>query len=252
MEAKLEINLSNIKRNWEYLNSLTPPNTKTAAVLKANAYGLGADRIAPALWEAGARSFFVATIQEALELNNYLNENKKIYILNGYDKSHRAAVESYSFVPVLNSPSQLISFMECHQNKKACLQIDIGMKRLGFQAEELKKYKDQIKKLNLDLIIGHLSSADKPKKSANNVELKYFIEKTSDMPSVKKSIAASHGILLNPSFYFNVTRPGIALYGGVQHKGLLDVINITVYIDLLSEKAFVQLSLQEILNRRNF
>jgi len=226
MIAELEINLSNIKKNWMYLDTLSTKDTETGAVLKADAYSLGVREIAPALWEAGARSFFVATTEEALELNNYLPQNKKIYILNGYNTKYRKAIDSYSFIPVLNTSSQLNSFIDFHPTNKTCLQIDIGMKRLGFQDNELKKYEKIISKLNLDLLIGHLSCADEKENSANGSELLYFNSKTNKLMKFNRSIAASHGIFLGQSYHFNVTRPGIALFGGVREKELLDVVNI--------------------------
>ena len=226
MIATLQINLSNIKHNWSYLNKLSGKDTQTSAVLKANAYGLGVREIAPILWEVGAKSFFVATVEEAVELTKYLPKNSTIYTLNGYDDRHKTAVDSHCIIPVLNSPSQLSSFLNNHSRKKACLQIDVGMRRLGFQTNELKQCHQLIKSLNLDLIIGHLSCADDAHNPSNNISLQYFKEKTSHFPNVKRSISASHGILLGQKYNFDVTRPGIALYGGVREKGLLDVINI--------------------------
>ena len=81
MTATIKINLSNIKKNWLYLNKLSNRSTETSAVIKANAYGLGAHEIATALWEVGSRSFFVATIEEAIHINKILPKNRKIYIL---------------------------------------------------------------------------------------------------------------------------------------------------------------------------
>ena len=226
MIATLEINLDNIKRNWLYLNKISSKNAKTGVVLKANAYGLGVSKVGPTLWEAGARSFFVATIEEAIELNKYIPKNSKIYTLNGYSERHKRAVDSFSIIPVLNSPKQLSSFLNFHPQKKACLQIDIGMRRLGFQERELKEYQQTIKSLNLDLIIGHLSCADDTNNPSNKLALQYFKAKTATLPRIKKSISASHGIFLGKSYNFDVTRPGIALYGGVRNQGLLEVITV--------------------------
>jgi len=79
MIATLQINLSNIKHNWSYLNKLSGKDTQTSAVLKANAYGLGVREIAPILWEVGAKSFFVATVEEAVELTKYLPKKHYLY-----------------------------------------------------------------------------------------------------------------------------------------------------------------------------
>ena len=226
MIATLEINLDNIKKNWLYLNKISSEKTQTGVVLKANAYGLGVSKVGPTLWEAGARSFFVATIEEAIELNRYIPKNRKIYVLNGYSERHKRAVDNFSIIPVLNSPKQLSSFLNFHSQKKACLQIDVGMKRLGFQERELRECQQKIKSLNLDLIIGHLSCADDTNSPSNKLALQYFRAKTANLPRIKKSISASHGIFLGKSYNLDVTRPGIALYGGIRNQGLLEVTTV--------------------------
>ena len=80
MTATIKINLSNIKKNWLYLNKLSKRSTETSAVIKADAYGLGAHEIASALWEVGSRSFFVATIEEAIHINKILPMDRKISV----------------------------------------------------------------------------------------------------------------------------------------------------------------------------
>ena len=226
MIATVEINLTNIKKNWLYLNKLSSKETQTGAVVKANAYGLGVSKIAQALWEVGAKSFFVATMEEAIELSTYLPKGKKIYVLNGYHERYKLALDEFSIIPVLNSPAQLITFLNFNPKNKACLQIDVGMRRLGFQNEELDKYKHLISSLNLDLIMGHLSCADNKIDTANILALKYFKEKTNNLPKVPKSLSASHGIFLGKLYNFDITRPGIALYGGIREEGLLEAITV--------------------------
>ena len=100
------------------------------------------------------------------------------------------------------------------------------MRRLGFQEKELKEYQKKIQSLNLDLIIGHLSCADDISNPSNKIALQYFKAKTANLPRIKKSIAASHGIFLGKSYNFDITRPGIALYGGVRNQGLSEVISV--------------------------
>jgi len=226
MTAIIKINLCNIKKNWLYLNKFSKKNTETGAVIKANAYGLGAHEIAPALWEAGSRSFFVATAEEAIHINKILPRNRKIYVLNGYDVKYKKAFDELDLIPVLNSPDQLNSFIEMNKNKSLCIQIDIGMSRLGFQFEQICKHKDAINNLNLDLVLGHLTTAINPKNPANKIQLHKFRELTINFPFAKKSLAASHGIFINNKYHFDVTRPGIAIFGGIRNPNIFDVINI--------------------------
>ena len=187
MNPTIEINLKNIKKNWLYLDGLSKKNIETGAVIKANAYGLGSNEVANALWEVGNRSFFVATAEEGILLNKILPKNRKIYILNGYDKNYKKAFIDFSLIPVLNSPSNLTSFIENNKSNSACIQIDIGMRRLGFRTDELFQYKEIINKLNLDLILGHLTTAIKPKNIANEKQLNKFKKAIINFPTVRKS-----------------------------------------------------------------
>ncbi len=230
MKATLKINLTNIRKNWEYLNKLSGKETETSAVLKANAYGLGISEIAPVLWEAGTRSFFVATFEEAIDLHKYLPKNRKIYVLNGYHEIYKSTVDSFSIIPVINSPAQLMSFLKHHSQEKVCLQLDIGMNRLGFQRHELEKFQKTIDSLNLDLIMGHLSCADEPKNPSNKSSLQYFSSRTNTWSRIRRSLSASHGILLGKQYNFQMTRPGIALYGGIRDENLLNTISVELPI----------------------
>ena len=226
MNPTIEINLKNIKKNWLYLDGLSQENIETGAVIKANAYGLGSNEVASALWEVGNRSFFVATAEEGIFLNKILPKNRKIYILNGYDKYYKKAFIDFDLIPVLNSPRNLITFIENNKSSSACIQIDVGMRRMGFKTDELFKYKSIIKKLNLDLVLGHLTTAIQPKNIVNEKQLNKFKEVIKNFPTVRKSLAASHGIFINNNYHFDLTRPGIALFGGIKDKNILNVVNI--------------------------
>ena len=226
MIGTININLKNLQKNWSYLNKFSNTSTETGAVIKANAYGLGVNEIATALWEVGNRSFFVATVEEGINLNKILPKKKKIYILNGYNEEFKKEFDEFELIPVLNSPKELISLIEYNKFKKVCIQIDIGMNRLGFNRNQLKKYKKAINNLNLDLILGHLSSAIRPKDKSNKSQLVFFKKGISDFPLVRKSLAASHGIFIQKKYHFDLVRPGIALFGGIKNKNIKNVINI--------------------------
>ena len=230
MNPIIEINLKNLKKNWIYLDGLSKKNIETGAVIKANAYGLGSDEVANALWEVGNRSFFVATAEEGIFLNKILPKNRKIYILNGYDKNYNKAFNEFNLIPVLNSPLNLTSFIENNKSNSACIQIDIGMRRLGFQTNDLFKYQEMIRKLNLNLIIGHLTNAIEPNNIINLKQLNRFKESIKNFPAVKKSLAASHGIFIGNNYHFDLTRPGVALFGGIKDRNILNVINIELPI----------------------
>ena len=136
--ATATIDLNAIRHNWQKLRSMSSKDT--GAVVKANAYGLGLKKVAEALYAEGARIFFVATAEEGIVLNKILPKNRKIYILNGYDKNYKKAFIEFNLIPVLNSPLNLTSFFENNKSNSACIQIDVGMRRFGFQLDELFQF----------------------------------------------------------------------------------------------------------------
>ena len=101
--ATLSINLTAIAENWSHLQRLSNSSVSTAAVVKANAYGLGIKPIAQHLFETGVRTFFVSTVDEAVDLRLILNHSVDIYYLNGYSNGDSSAIDDYRVMPVLNS-----------------------------------------------------------------------------------------------------------------------------------------------------
>jgi alanine racemase len=119
-ECVLEISLSNIRANWRLLQSKCP-TAKCAATVKANAYGLGADKVAPALYREGCRNFFVVNIKEALILNKSLPTDDKelrIYVIYGFYNNHSDVFDQHRHIcPVLSSLSQVLEWSRfCEKN----------------------------------------------------------------------------------------------------------------------------------------
>ena len=109
--ATLKINLNAIKRNWKALNKLSGKKTKTAAVVKANAYGLGIKHVAPSLWDAGARIYFVSSVEEGIELRSLIPKSAQIFCLNGYEINDDSAFKNFDLIPIINSKEQLKKFL---------------------------------------------------------------------------------------------------------------------------------------------
>ena len=226
----LEINLNSIKLNWCALNELSGTKVETAAVVKANAYGLGVSKVAPFLWNVGVKTFFVSSMDEAVEMKSLVPNNAKIFCLNGYNFGDRQAVDEFDVIPIINSSDQLQNFIKAHPDSIAALQIDIGMNRLGLQEDEFYRCKNQLLSLNIDLIMGHLSSADEKDAVANKEQLYRFYELSRFFPKVTKSLSATGGILLGKDYHFNLTRPGIGLFGGYPFCSAEQVIRINLPI----------------------
>ena len=206
----LTIDLSAITANWRALDAKSAG--ETGAVVKADAYGLGVAPVAKALHKAGAQTFFVALASEGVALREAIGAGPRIFVFSGYMKGDGAAFAKHDLIPLLNSAEQVSRFVA--DGAKACgLQLDSGMNRLGMEAAELAGIALQIPALAPQLVMSHLACADDPLHPMNAAQLAAFHTMTLAL-AVPKSIAATGGILLGAPYHFNLTRPGIGLYGG--------------------------------------
>ncbi|WP_336277087.1 alanine racemase [Bartonella sp. CB178] len=222
--AVATIDISAITANYTTLARHVAP-AECSAVLKANAYGLGADKIAPALYKAGCRTFFVAQITEALQLKNVLPSDVTFVILNGLPFSAEEFVAQSGIVPVLNSWSEIESWQKICQEKgkkfPAIVQIDTNMNRLGLDKKELQQLIEQptlFEKAEIKYIISHLANGDSDTHSSNYAQLDALKIALAQLPPCKVSLANSGGIFLGSDFHFDLVRPGIALYGIDPHR----------------------------------
>ena len=228
--ATLKINLSSISKNWIRLQALSNSTVETAAVLKANAYGLGIGPVSEHLFLEGARTFFVSTVDEAVALRQILLPEAKIYYLNGYSISDYDAVREYKIMPVLNSLDQIKNFNSIKTQKIAAVQIDVGMNRLGLSGFEILKAVANCKSINLNLILGHLSSANDKSDPKNLKQLALFIKLSKFFKNIPKSLAATGGTLLGTDYHFDLTRPGIGIFGGKPLENAAPVVTIDLPI----------------------
>ncbi|WP_455479104.1 alanine racemase [Bartonella sp. B23] len=223
--AVATINVSAIVANYTTLAKRVAP-IECSAVVKANAYGLGVNKIAPALYQAGCRTFFVAKIEEALQLKNILPSNITIALLNGLPHTAEEFVAQSGIVPVLNSWNSLEDWQTLCQKKDkkfpAIIQIDTNMNRLGLDKKELQKLIKQptiFEKAEIKYILSHLANGDDDTHSSNYTQLATLKTILAKLPTCKVSFANSGGIFLGNDFYFDLVRPGIALYGiGLRRK----------------------------------
>lgn len=216
--AILTIDLNAIAANYKLLCKEAPSAT-TAGVVKANAYGLGVDKVAPVLFEAGCRIFFVATVGEGIQLREILPE-AEIYILNGAPPGHEGLFREQRLIPVLNSLEAVglwQTFCKAQNTPlPAALHIDTGMARLGLAASELDilaKDPDQLSGFKLQTILSHLACASDADHPLNSEQLRAFKAALNRLPSAKASFASSSGIFLGTEYHFDLVRPGAALYG---------------------------------------
>jgi alanine racemase len=217
--ARLTVRLGAIAANYRTYRRLTGPKA-VAAVVKADAYGLGADRVAPALAEAGCDSFFVARLEEAVALRA-LAPRARIFLLDGAPADAVPALITHRLTPVLNSLAQIAAWSAAaqasHSALDAVVHVDTGMNRLGLPPDELSILAAESGKrlagLNLVLVMSHLACADQPSNPMNAQQLARFREALAMLPPAPASLAASHGAMLGPDYHFDLVRPGVALYG---------------------------------------
>ena len=226
-DATLTIDLNAIISNWRALDGLSASTVETSAVVKANAYGLGIDRVAPALASAGVKTFFVALASEGVALREALGPDVPIYVFSGYMKGSREALETAQLIPLLNSPEQANRFLAELPGHPCGLQLDSGMNRLGIEPVDLPALLFQLPQLNPRLVISHLACADTPENLHNAAQLASFVTLTTTLP-IKKSLAATGGILMGDSFHFDITRPGVGLYGGLPFANASPVVSLDV------------------------
>jgi alanine racemase len=212
--AILEIDLGAIVANWRMLAATAAP-AACAAVVKGNAYGLGATRVAKGLTAAGCRRLFVATVDEGVRLRDALGPQPQIAVLNGPLPGSAPAFAAAGLMPVLNAPQQVVEWaaLATPAKPRAFVHIDTGFNRLGLSAAELAKNRDRIRSFALAGVVSHLACADDAAHELNTGQHQRFVAACKLLPGVPASLAASSGIFLGREYHFDEVRPGAALYG---------------------------------------
>lgn len=215
MHATLTINTSALVSNYHLLKNKHAKNS-VAAVVKANAYGLGVAGVSKALWEAGCRDFFVATLAEGIELRAILPE-AKIGVFQGLFAGEEKEYIQHNLIPVLNDVSQVERFYHSDlfkHNKPIMIHVDTGMTRLGLTETDLKhKAISALSTYPSLLLMSHLACANDPEHPKNNEQLTRFLTAKNYFPNVRASLANSAGVFLSDDFHFDMARTGCALYG---------------------------------------
>ncbi|RXZ66118.1 alanine racemase [Pelagerythrobacter rhizovicinus] len=207
---RLRLDKDALANNWRTLDSMSGTASAGAAV-KADAYGLGANEVVPVLRKAGVRDFFVAHWSEAPDVLRHVPP-AQVAVLHGPVRPDDAAfANAAGITPVINSLGQAKRWADagggrCH------LMVDTGINRLGVPLAEI--HDPAIAALQIDLLMSHLASADE-ESALNARQLERFRSACAAVPARRRSLANSAGIALGPDFAFDLTRPGLALYGGV-------------------------------------
>jgi alanine racemase len=218
--SRLTVRLDAVAANYRTLRRMAGP-CAIGAVVKADAYGLGVARVAPALAGIGCDSFFVARLEEGVALRA-LVPDARIFVLDGADAEAVPALIAHRLTPALSSLTQVAVWSAAasagRETLDAVLHVDTGMNRLGLPGEELSllagEARQRLQGLNLVLVMSHLACADEPDNKMNATQLSRFKQALAMLPPAPASLAASYGALLGLDYHFDLVRPGVALYGG--------------------------------------
>lgn len=215
----LAIDLAQIAANWKALSDHVAP-ANCAAVVKADAYGLGADRVIPALAAVGCRVLFVATLTEARQACA-LAPDATVFVLDGVPVGTASTYADAGVWPILSSPPEIAEWIaeaERRGTRLPCgLQIDTGLNRLGLSASEIDGLgadPGNFSHIDIRLVMSHLACADEPDHPMNSRQRETMLKLKALLPDAPASLAASDGIMLGPQFHLDLVRPGYALYGG--------------------------------------
>ncbi|MFP7672746.1 alanine racemase [Marivita sp. S0852] len=224
-QSELTIDLGAICTNWRALAQMSAGDT--AAVVKANAYGLGAKRVSQALAKAGARTFFVAMAEEGATVRNALGPGPTIGVFGGHMEGDAALIRDANLVPMINSIDQMLRHVEALPGHPFGIQLDSGMNRLGMEAGEWSALRDIALSQKPVLVMSHLACADEPGHGMNAFQLQTFRQMT-DGINAPRSLGATGGTLLGAEYHFDMTRPGIGLYGGLPYIEAVPVVTLSI------------------------
>jgi len=217
--AILTIDLGAIRENYRRLASRLG-KARCAAVVKADAYGLGAARVATTLADEGCRTFFVAHLSEGIDLRRTLSASCSIYVLNGVPPGAEVDCAEAGLIPVLNSFDQVVAWRLAATWRKtrlpAALQVDSGMARIGMSEADVARLTadpNELDGIDVRLVMSHLACADEPDNPANALQRANFDLLRARLPKAATSLANSSGIFLSQDYRYDIARPGAALYG---------------------------------------
>ncbi len=217
--GRLTIDLGALQRNWSLLDSRAG-DADCAAVVKANAYGIGIEYAVPALLKAGCKTFFVAVPDEGRKVRKVATEND-CYILNGLFPNAAKFLIEHSLRPVLSSVYQIETWVAAAQEAghalPCAIQMDSGMTRLGLSYAELETVvadNSLMAMLDVRLFMTHYACADDVGHPKTDTQRELFEQASTLLPGVLRSAANSAADLQQSGHGFELARPGIALYGG--------------------------------------
>lgn len=230
---RLLIRLGAVAENYRTIRAAAP-GIEVGAAVKADAYGLGVAEVATRLHAEGCRRFFVAGVEEGVELREVVPD-AEIAVFNGVVPGTAADLVHHGLVPLVISGEQLESWRQAAAARDHPLpvgvHVDTGINRTGFPVAEAVALDDEaFAGLEVRHVLSHLASADEPSSPQPEEQLARFAAVRAALPRGYASLANSAGTFRSPAFHFDLVRPGIALYGGApapdRDVGLQPVVHL--------------------------
>ncbi|KAA9005603.1 alanine racemase [Histidinibacterium aquaticum] len=221
--GRLTIDLAALAANWTALDAMT--GCETAAVVKADGYGLGIGPVARTLQQAGAKRFFIAVAEEGHALRAAVGPDADICVFSGHMEGDTELLDAHGLVPMLNSLDQVLRHFERLPGHPFGIQLDSGMNRLGMEPADWEAVAEIALTQQPVLLMSHLACADDADHPMNAYQLQQF-RKMADGTGVPRCLAATGGVLMKPEYHFEMTRPGIGLYGGMPFADAKPVVHL--------------------------
>lgn len=208
----LEIDLAAIADNIRLVRERSG-SAALAAVVKANAYGLGLAEIARVHVECGTKTFFVATLDEGIALRQHIGAGFEIAVLNPLSAITVADYTAHDLTPVLNTMESITRWTD---PAPVILHFDTGMNRLGLDADEtaaILARPELTRHLNITVVMSHFACSDEPDNPMNAAQNQRFARIAAQFPAARKSMSNSGGIFASTAYHYDLVRSGQAIYG---------------------------------------
>jgi alanine racemase len=234
--GRLTVDLAALSQNYAAIVDRVRP-ARVGAVVKADAYGLGADRVVSALSAAGCETFFVAHLSEALSLRKRYDDIE-IFVLNGLPAGAEQACADARCIPVINSLAQLDRWnalgLASAKALPAAIQVDTGMSRFGLSENETRLVANDpcwLGGVDLRLVMSHLACADMPAGEESEIQRRRFEVLAALLPAAPRSLSNSGGAFGARALHYDLVRPGIALYGAAPQQDTSNPMRPVVRLD---------------------
>jgi len=215
-QPRATISRSNLVHNYNVLRALAGDG-EVGGVVKANAYGHGVEMVSRTLADAGCKTFFTATTDEAVEVRSAVGQEATILVFNGTPDEKAELAKAHRITPIINTLHQLRGWRMHGMSEigPAVLHFDTGMNRLGLRPEDLEAVVEMLDDRPVGIIMSHLACADEIDNPLNEQQRTAFLDIATQWPDARKSLANSAGLALDAKAYgLDLSRPGIALFGG--------------------------------------